>query len=84
MIKVLYFATLREQLHCDSEHLELDPELIDLAALTARLCQRGGVWEEALGGGQSVLTAVNAEIAGPRTRLGDGDEVAFFPPVTGG
>ena len=84
MIKVLYFAALREQLRCVSEQLEPDPELIDLAALTARLRQRGGVWEEALGGGQLLLTAVNAEVAGPQTRLSDGDEVAYFPPVTGG
>ena len=84
MIKVLYFAALREQLRCASEQLELDPELTDLAALTDRLCRRGGAWEEALGGSQSLLTAVNAEVAGPRTRLSDGDEVAYFPPVTGG
>jgi molybdopterin synthase sulfur carrier subunit len=84
MIKVLYFAALREQLRCTSEQLDLDPGLTDVAALTARLCQRGGVWEEALGGGQSLLAAVNAEVAGPQTRLSDGDEVAYFPPVTGG
>jgi len=84
MIKVLYLASLREQLCCDSEQLELGPELTDLAALTARLRQRGGVWEEALGRGESLLTAVNAEVAGPRTRLCDGDEVAYLPPVTGG
>ena len=84
MIKVLYFASLREQLCCDSEQLELEPELTDLAALTARLRQRGGAWEDALGPGHSLLTAVNAQVAGPPTRLSDGDEMAYLPPVTGG
>ncbi|MGD8617095.1 MAG: molybdopterin converting factor subunit 1 [Gammaproteobacteria bacterium] len=84
MIKVLYFAALREQLGTASEQLELDPQLTDLSALTARLQQRGGAWEEALGGGQSLLVAVNSELASPQTPLSDGDEVAYFPPVTGG
>ena len=84
MIKVLYFAALREQLSCSTEKLELDAGLTDVAALTAYLRRRGGPWEEALGGGQRLLTAVNAEMAGPQTRLSDGDEVAYFPPVTGG
>jgi len=84
MIKVLYFAALREQLGATSEQLDLDPGLTDLAALTARLRKRGGAWEEALGGSQSLLMAVNSELAGLDTPLTDGDEVAYFPPVTGG
>ena len=84
MIEVRYFARLRERLDTSAEQLELTPELADLRALAAHLSQRGGVWAEALGADQTLMTAVNQELAGPDTPLRDGDEVAFFPPVTGG
>ena len=83
MIRVLYFARLREQLGSAGEDLEARG-LDDVASLAARLRSRGGVWDEVLGEGQTVLVAVNQEIASPETALADGDEVAFFPPVTGG
>ncbi len=81
MIKVLYFARLREQLDQGSEELEATA---DLASLREQLSARGGVWSEAFGGDQTVLMAVNQEVATPETTLNDGDEIAFFPPVTGG
>ncbi len=83
MIKVLYFARLREQLKTESESLALDPGMTDVAALTRLLRDRGGVWAEAFGG-PTVMSAVNQEMANPATPIRDGDEVAFFPPVTGG
>ena len=83
MIKVLYFARLREQLGGAGENLEA-AGLVDVASLAARLSGRGGVWDEVLGEGQTVLVAVNQELASRETALTDGDEVAFFPPVTGG
>ena len=82
MIRVLYFARLREQLDVATEELEGD--LATPGAIIALLCARGGVWEEALGGGQQVLMAINQEMAHRDTAVVDGDEVAFFPPVTGG
>lgn len=82
MIRVLYFARLRELLGVASE--ELEGELATLGAIIALLSARGGVWEEAFGDGQQVLTAVNREMADRDTAVGDGDEVAFFPPITGG
>ncbi len=84
MIKVLFFARLREQL--DTEMLEFDagPELPDIAAIIRLLKQRGAVWAEVFDGDQMVLMAVNQEVADADTAIKDGDEVAFFPPVTGG
>ncbi len=82
VIRVLYFARLREQLGIAAEELEGD--LATPKAIIALLNARGGVWEEAFGGGQQVLMAVNQEMADMDTVVGDGDEVAFFPPVTGG
>ncbi|MEW7976397.1 MAG: MoaD/ThiS family protein [Candidatus Sedimenticola endophacoides] len=83
MIEVLYFARLREQLDCPGEGI--DPAgLQSVADLIGRLRVRGGAWEEVFAGDQPVLMAVNQEMADPARALRDGDEVAFFPPVTGG
>jgi molybdopterin synthase sulfur carrier subunit len=84
MIEVRYFARLRERLGTGAEQIEATPELADLRALTAHLSRRGGVYAEALGVDQTLMAAVNQELAGPDTRIQDGDEVAYFPPVTGG
>ncbi len=82
MIQVLYFARLREQLGMAAEELEGD--LSTPGAIIALLSMRGSVWKEVFGGGQQVLMAVNQEMADVDTPVRDGDEVAFFPPVTGG
>ena len=66
------------------EVITLPPEAIDVGTLTAVLRRRGGAWEDVLGQDQPVLTAVNNEMATAATPVRDGDEVAFFPPVTGG
>jgi molybdopterin synthase sulfur carrier subunit len=81
VIRVLYFARLRERLELASEELEGDfPQLDTVVTL---LKARGGVWEEEFSGDQ-VLMAVSQEMADIETVLRDGDEVAFFPPVSGG
>jgi len=84
MIKVLFFASLRERLGTGVEEIPAAEAGATLAALRQRLRQRGGLWAEALGEDQTLLTAVNQEMVGPDTSIRAGDEVAFFPPVTGG
>jgi len=81
MIDILYFARLREQLDSASETIE---SAADVGAVVAQLKVRGGVWAEVFGGGERVLVSVNQEMADQDTPVEDGDEVAFFPPVTGG
>ncbi len=83
-IEVLYFARLREAFGRDRERAELPAAVRDVAALTAWLRSRGGAWEEELAPGKPVRIAVNQDMAAGDTPVGSGDEVAFFPPVTGG
>jgi molybdopterin synthase sulfur carrier subunit len=83
-IKLLYFAALREQLGTAGEDLELPAGVSTVAALRSHLRGRGGAWERALAEGRLVRTAINQDMAAPSAGLKAGDEVAFFPPVTGG
>lgn len=83
MIQVRYFASLREQLGCDAEAIE-PSAATTVAELRAFLCVRGEPWAQALAPGQRILAAVNQAMARPDSPIADGDEVAFFPPVTGG
>ena len=80
MIKLLYFARLRETLGTDGEQLDSTPATV--ADLMDHLKRRGDPWEDALSG--KILVAVNQEMALPETQLHDGDELGLFPPVTGG
>ncbi len=84
MIKILYFASLREQLGTGAEELEPPPEVEDLDGLSGFLGRRGGGWSEVFNGNQTVMMALNQEAAKGDAPIQDGDEVAFFPPVTGG
>lgn len=84
MVKVLYFAKLREDLGKTAEEIALPGDVNTVASLRAHLMKRGGAWQSALGQGRAVRIAVNQEMAEPGTPVRAGDEVAFFPPVTGG
>jgi len=55
-----------------------------VAGLRTLLMARGGAWQTALAQGRALRVAVNQEMAQPATPVKPGDEVAFFPPVTGG
>jgi molybdopterin synthase sulfur carrier subunit len=83
-VKVLYFAALREQLGTPAEEIELPAGVGTVAALRSHLRGRGGAWELALADGKLVRAALNQDMAAPAAALKAGDEVAFFPPVTGG
>lgn len=81
-INLLYFARLRETFGVGTETLELAPGTV--ADLLASLRRRGRPWSDELSGDRAFRVAVNQDIAGPDTILNDRDEVAIFPPVTGG
>lgn len=83
MIKILYFASLREKLGTSGESLELPSGVSDVGGVLATLAARGGEWAS-LASVKNLKSAVNQEMARDDTPVKAGDEVAFFPPVTGG
>jgi len=83
VITLRYFASLRERLGVGDERVELPAGVGDLTGLTAWLQGRDAVWREALAD-RTLHVAVNQELVADNVRIGDGDEVAWFPPVTGG
>ena len=84
IIEVLYVARLREAFGREREQVELPGDVQDVAGLTAWLRSRGESWQRELAPGKPVRIAVNQDMAAADTPVGNGDEVAFFPPVTGG
>ena len=84
MITVLYFARLREIFGVASEKIALTDGTATLEHVRALLTARGGVWAHELAAGRAFRAAVNQAVATTHTPVKDGDEVAFFPPVTGG
>jgi len=84
MVTVLYFARLREVLGQGSEQIALPASVRDLEGLRAMLVARGGAWQQELAPTRPVRAAVNQAMAMGDVPISDGDEVAFFPPVTGG
>ncbi len=83
MIRVLFFAKLREDLGQSELELAWSAELSTVAGLQAQLNQRDEKWARALGA-ENIICAVNQQQVATGHGLADGDEVAFFPPVTGG
>ena len=81
-ITVRFFARLREELDTEQLTLNAQPDLT-AGAILATLAERGGAWAQ-LQGDQPVMIAVNQSMAKLSTKVEAGDEVAFFPPVTGG
>jgi molybdopterin synthase sulfur carrier subunit len=82
--EVVYLARLREAFGAASEKVTLSAEASDVAGLLAALRGRGGAWAAELAPQRAVRVAINHAVALPATAIHDGDEVALFPPVTGG
>jgi molybdopterin synthase sulfur carrier subunit len=83
-VTVLFFAALREQLGRPREELELPPGVGTVGALRDHLRARGGAWADAFAPNRAVRAALNQDMAQPAAAIKAGDEIAFFPPVTGG
>jgi molybdopterin synthase sulfur carrier subunit len=84
MIRLVYLARLRDALGTGAESVDPPGDIGTVSALLAWLSRRGGAWTHELAPGRAVRIAVNHDIARPDTPIRAGDEVALFPPVTGG
>ncbi|TDJ24981.1 MAG: molybdopterin converting factor subunit 1 [Gammaproteobacteria bacterium] len=84
MINIKYFARLSENLESKGEVIEFGEQSKTVDAVIQLLVDRGEPWITEFSAETKVLVAVNYEICQTDTQLKEGDEVAFFPPVTGG
>jgi molybdopterin synthase sulfur carrier subunit len=84
VVTLLYFASLRETLGCSREQVALSGSTETVSSLVDQLRSREGRWTDALAPGKHWRVAVNQQMANLATPIKPGDEVAFFPPVTGG
>jgi molybdopterin synthase sulfur carrier subunit len=86
MLKILFFGQLKEI--TKTESLEIDitqngEKLNTVAKLRSLLQAKGDIWNEYLAYGKA-LVAVNQVMTSDDTEINEADEIAFFPPVTGG
>jgi molybdopterin synthase sulfur carrier subunit len=84
MINIKYFARLSEALNVKSEEVEFSEEINTVESLIQTLIARGEPWISEFSIENKILVAVNQELSNRQATLKQGDEVAFFPPVTGG
>ena len=82
MIKVVFFAALREQLNCSELSLTSE-NLATVADLKNQLASKNAAWQQVFAN-SALLSAVNHDMVSNEQAIKSGDEVAFFPPVTGG
>jgi len=84
MIKIKYFASLSESLGLKSEDFVYNNDINTAEDIIQQMTARGEAWTNAFSGENKILVAVNQEMCDRDASVSDGDEVAFFPPVTGG
>jgi molybdopterin synthase sulfur carrier subunit len=83
-VTLLYFAWVRQKIGNGEEQLKLPADVRDVADLMAHLKLRGPAYADAFADPARLRVAVNQRHGGFDTPIADGDEIAFFPPVTGG
>lgn len=82
MIKIVFFAALREQLNCSE--LSINSQgITTVADVKKQLASTDEQWQQVFAN-DSLLSAVNYDMVDDEQTVNAGDEVAFFPPVTGG
>jgi len=82
MINIVFFAALREQLDCSDMSLNID-DTKTVNDVKQRLSDNNAQWQQIFSN-TSLLSAVNHDMVDGNHPVQSGDEVAFFPPVTGG
>ena len=84
MIKVLFFARVREQLGIAEIDFDYSPRFETIDDIRTELCrEEGEVWDEVLNA-ENIIISCNHAVVDESQAVKDGDEIAFYPPVTGG
>jgi molybdopterin synthase sulfur carrier subunit len=83
-INILYFARIKESVNYSSENIDLPNDVATVTALKNYLALRGENWANLFNGKQVIRAAINHALVDDMATINAGDEVAFFPPVTGG
>ncbi|MCY3752867.1 MAG: molybdopterin converting factor subunit 1 [Alphaproteobacteria bacterium] len=83
-MKILYFAWLRDKAGMSEWQVSPPPGIVTVGALIDWLAAQNASQAEVFADRSVVRVAVNQDFAEADTPVGPGDEVAFFPPVTGG
>ena len=84
MITIKYFARLSDSLGIRSEKLAHHSQINTAEDVIQQLVERGGIWQDEFCGDHKILLAINQQMSERQATVADGDEIAFFPPVTGG
>ncbi len=84
IIKILYFARIKEAVSYSTEEVDLPADVSTITALKNYLSLRGDTWASLFNGKQVVRAAINHALVDDLAVIQAADEVAFFPPVTGG
>lgn len=82
MLKIVFFASLRESLGCSEISVPLN-EGVSVASVVRELILKKPEWQTILSD-QGLLVAINQQMSGWQDLVNPGDELAIFPPVTGG
>ena len=84
MLKVIYFASLKDRIGRSEESIDLPESVSSVESLIDHLSTLHGEEWSSIINGSTILVAVNHEMSDRAASIKEGDEVAFFPPVTGG
>ena len=84
MLKIVYFASLKDRIGRSEESVDLPESVGSVDSLIEYLSTQNGEEWSSIINGSTVLVAVNHEMSDRSAPVKEGDEVAFFPPVTGG
>jgi molybdopterin synthase sulfur carrier subunit len=83
-VKLFYFAKVREAIGIDREELDLGSDIKTVSDLIEVLKGRGSHWQDMFSMSTTFRMAVNQEMVEATHKISANDEVAFFPPITGG
>lgn len=83
-MQIVYFARVREAIGTDGEEAAFPADVVTIADCLAHLMARGGAYPVAFGDFAKLRFALDQQMAGINTPIGTAQELAIFPPVTGG